>query len=162
MSRSAKLILGLTVLLACPDLGLDSRAQASFALAQGTRETDRPTCSLGFEFRLVLNGEGAEAPASLSSGAVRDEAPSLPEPEAPRKPELPGKPAPAHGDFQTNGASSGAGPSIGAGWGAGLSLLPPLRAQLLGAEVTERLFLANERLKPPPFASRLFRPPRAV
>jgi len=40
---------------------------------------------------------------------------------------------------------------------AGILLLASLP---LVAEEAERLFLSDERFKPPPFASRLFRPPR--
>ncbi len=160
MPRGAKLILGLLVLLAGPAVGLGGRVQASFALGQPAPE--RPKGSFGLEFELVLNGEQGE-PASSSGAAVREEVPSVPEPEAPSWPHRPGKPRPVPGDLQPSGTSSGAGsPSSGAGVAAGSSFLPPLSAQVFGAAVSGRLFLANERLKPPPFPSRLFRPPRAV
>jgi hypothetical protein len=210
LSRGVKLILGLTVLLVGPALGLGGRVQAGFALAHVVQVSDGPTCSfgpefelvlvlndegaemranaapaparsdrkthaasssagpvrdrpnrsVGFEFGLVLNGDGAQTPAGPASAAVCGDVPSMP--ESPSTPGLPGKPAPAYRNLQTNGTSTGAGTSAGADPGAGLSGLPPVRAQLLGADASELLFLVNERFRRPPFASRHFRPPRAV
>ncbi len=161
VSRSAKLILGLSVLLACPELGLGNRAQASFALAPLSREQDRPKCSLGFEFELVLNGEESkEIPGTTSAGAVRDEAPAAPGPAQPPTPrDLRGLFHVQDG-LQSNGASSSSpAPSSGPG-GSGLYLVPPQSAQVLGVEVSEFLFLTDNQFKPPAFPSRLFRPPR--
>jgi len=159
LSRGGKPILGLIVLLAWPLLGLGGRAQASFSLGQLSRESHRPKCSLGFEFELVLNGEEqTEAAHANSPGGMSGETPSVPEAD-PAQRGFPQRPLPRPSDLQT-GTSSGPAPSTGPGGGAGLSLFPPVPAPVLGHDVSGLLFLANERLKPPPFPSRLFRPPR--
>ena len=158
-SRGVKPILGLIVLLAWPCLGWGGRAEANFALGQFSHQPDRPGCAFGFEFALVLNGgDQAEASAAGSPGGTSADTPSVPEADPPLR-VFPRAPIPAHGDLQT-GASSGPAPPTGPGGGAGLSPLLPPHAPVLGREVSGLLFLANDRLRPPPFPSRLFRPPR--
>jgi hypothetical protein len=161
LSRAARLMLSLIVLLACSELGPAGRVQAGFALGRLTQEPEPPKYSFGLEFELVVNGEGAEAavPPATSAG-MSGEAPIANESDHPRPPDLPPGVIPAHGGFQSRGASSGAGPSTGSGGGTGLYLVVPASAQVLAGEASGRLFLADERWKPPPFASRLFRPPR--
>jgi len=159
--RGVKLIVGLIVLLAWPWLGCGGSAQASFSLGQHSRGPERPRCSFGFEFELVINGEEqAEAGDSNPSGGMSGEIPSVPDSDPLRQSVLPRAPIPAHDGPQTSGTSSGPAPPSGPGGGGGSCLLPPLGAPLLGREGSGLLFLANERLKPPPFPSRLFRPPR--
>jgi hypothetical protein len=151
-----KPILGLLVLLACPCLGLGGRAQAGFALGGSALAPERAPGSLGLEFQLVLNGgEPAEPEGPPTSAPAEEDAP-LPPGDSPRAPAAPVHLLPVPG-----GTSSGA-PSSGAGSGGGLSVILPSNPEALGGDPTGRLFLADERLHPPPFASRLFRPPRLV
>jgi len=62
------------------------------------------------------------------------------------------------GDSPSNGMSTTSSGSPG-GAGTGLLILPQQAAAPEPGRGT-RLLLADERLKPPPFSSRLFRPPR--
>jgi hypothetical protein len=63
-------------------------------------------------------------------------------------------------------ANSGVGSTSAPSGATGSHLAPSLGADppvgVLGGDHSERLFLADERFNPPPFPSRLFRPPRAV
>jgi hypothetical protein len=162
LSRVAKLILSLILLLACPELGPGGRVEGSFALGQSTREPDQPKGSFGFEFQLVVNGApGANTSAGCSPAGIRDDVLPVTEPKHSPPPGLPRKLIPAHAGLQTNGASPGAGSSAGQVPAAGSSFLPTMCTYVVGGEMCGLLFLADERFKPPPFPTRLFRPPRS-
>jgi hypothetical protein len=160
-SRAAKLFLVLLMLLLSPVLGPGGRVEASFALGQCTEEPDRGKCSFGFELERVLNGEEGVEDAAGPSVARRDnEAPCVKELNRPQGPRDPGESLMGQRLAQPGGASPGSGPSAGQGWGTGglLLLAPGIRER---EEGTALLFLADDRFKLPPFATRLFRPPRS-
>jgi len=160
-SRGLKPILGLIVLLAGPCLGLGGRAEASFALARSALAPERPPVSLGLEFQLVLNGEEPvepEAPCS-STSATSEPAPVAPG-ESPRPPARYHHILPVPTGL-SNGTSSAGSPPSGPGSGTGLIFILPSDCAMPGGGESGRLFLADERLNPPPFPSRLFRPPRS-
>jgi hypothetical protein len=158
-----KPILGLLVLLAGPCWGVGGRAEASFALGKSALAPERPPASLGFEFQLVLNGDKPvelEAPCS-STGTIQESIPFAPADPPCRAPIR-------HHDMLllpgglSNGASSAGSPSSSSSSATGLTFILPVGFGVLGGDQSVRLFLADERFNPPPFASRLFRPPRAV
>jgi len=162
LSRGVKPILGLIVLLAWPCLGLGGRAEASFALGGSALTPERSPGSPGFELQLVLNGDVAdEPPLTHSAAGMAKETLPLAPGDSPRAPSAPRDLLPVPGGPSTNGASTGT-PSAGPGSGATLSFILPLGSLVPGADPSGLLRLADERLKPPPFASRLFRPPRSV
>jgi len=161
LSRGAKLILGLIVLLAWPCLGWGSRVEASFALGRSVLPSERSASSPGFELQLVLNGgETSEPEVSYSSWGTGKETTPLEPHDSPRAP-LPPRDilSVLAGSFNT-GASSTSAPPVGPGSGAGLSFILPLGSLVSRASQSGLLFLADERLDSLPFASRLFRPPR--
>jgi hypothetical protein len=161
-SREMKLILALLVLLTWPCLGAGSRAQASFAFGRSALAPERIPGSPGFEFRLILSGDEPVEPdgAPPSSGLGEEITPVTPR-DASRGPAMPAHLFPIPGGFSTGTTSTGI-PSSGPGPGPGLPFVLPLGAETPRAGLTGLLFLANERFNPPPFASRLFRPPRLV
>jgi hypothetical protein len=63
-------------------------------------------------------------------------------------------------DAAHHGTSAPPGPSSGPGPGASLACLVSPSCWGLAPDAGQRLYLADERFKPPPFTSRLFRPPR--
>jgi hypothetical protein len=63
-------------------------------------------------------------------------------------------------DAAHHGTSAPPGPSSGQGPGASLACLASPSCWGLAPDAGRRLYLADERFKPPSFASRLFRPPR--
>jgi hypothetical protein len=147
----------LLVLLAWPWMGRGGSAHASFALRRLDSSSER-TLSAGFALFVTVDGEEAG-----SCGASFEDAD-----EGPRKqgahewadllsPALSAWPgfqtSSAPGGMSTSGSPSGPG---GPGPIAALTgNCPPL-----GLETAERLLLDDDRFNPPPFASRLFRPPR--
>jgi hypothetical protein len=64
----------------------------------------------------------------------------------------------------SNGGSAAGSSANGAGVGTSTSVscIVPADCALPGIDLTGKLFLADERLNPPSFASQLFRPPRVV
>jgi hypothetical protein len=155
-----KPILGLLVLLAWPCLGLGGRAQASFALGGSALAPERAPGSLGLEFQLVLNGgEPAEPEGTPSSSVPAEEATPFAPGDSPRAPAAPVHLLPIPGGLSTGTTASGP-PSSSAGSAGGLSIILPSNPAALGDDPSGRLFLADERFNPPPFPSRLFRPPR--
>jgi hypothetical protein len=160
LSREAKPILGLIVLLAWPCLGLGGRVEGSFALGNSALAPERPPNSLGYEFELVFNGDQpaeAERPCSKPCTA-KETAPLIPG-DSPRTP-VP------HSDLLlvpgglSHGGTSASSPSSGPSSGTGLTFILPVDFGVLGDQQSVRLFLADERFNPPPFAFRFFRPPR--
>lgn len=154
-----KPILGLIVLLTWPCLGLGGRAVAGFALGRTTPAAS-PSKPVRFQLTLVLNEDEGDPPAEQGSGGVEDEG-KTPQPmNAPSRyfpfrvifPALSG----LHGD---GGPSTGSTSSTSAG-GAGLPLIFTLVSLVSRDEGSRRLYLWDERIKPPAFASRWFRPPR--
>lgn len=151
-------MLGLTVLLAWPCLGLSGRAEASFALAPSKLTEDR---LLAAEFQHRLNSDKTDEHEEhgATGGRLIDE-------ERPFAPPCPTAPPrfrdlfPAYSGSQSQGASSTGGSPPGSGAGVGMPFILTFEALLAGAERGGRLFLADERFKPPPFTSRWFRPPR--
>jgi len=140
LSRVAKPLFGLIVLLACPWLGLGGSARAGFVITLGTTEA-------------------AFSDAS-SAGTAEEDRPGNPEWAwlASLPPQLlPAGPAP-QASSTTGGMTTSASPTE-AGGGGLVGLLMPDRLHLQEGEAG-LLFLGDERFKPPPFASRLFRPPR--
>ena len=63
-------------------------------------------------------------------------------------------------DGLSHGGSAGGSPASGAGTSPTPSGLVPADFALRGLDLAGKLFLADERCNPQPFASRLFRPPR--
>jgi len=161
LSRGVKPILGLIVLLAWPCLGWGGRAEASFALGRSALTPERAPGSPGFELRLVLNGDADESPVTHSSAGMAKETVPLAPGDSPRAPSPPRDLLPVPGGSPANGASTGT-PSAGPGSGTGLSFIMPLACLVPGTGPSGFLFLGDDRLDPPPSASRLFRPPRAV
>ena len=162
-SRGVKPILGLILLLAWPCLGLGSRVEASFALGRSALAPERSPGSLGFEFQLVLNGdEPAEPEGNCSStGMAKEPTPFAPG-DSPRESGQPLDILLIPGSL-ANGASSASSPSSsGSGSGANLSFILPSGVGMPEADPSGRLYLADDRLSPPPFATRFFRPPRVV
>jgi hypothetical protein len=158
-SRGVKPILGLIVLLAWPCLGLGSRAEAGFALEAATPTAERTPGSLGFEFHLILNGEEPAKPEETCSSTGSEKAPAPFTPgDAPRSPYRDLLLVP--GGLSNGASSAGSPPSTGPGSGPALSFVVPSGIGTTEADSSGRLFLADERIKPPPFDSRLFRPPR--
>jgi hypothetical protein len=160
-SRGLKPILGLIVLVAGPFLGLSGRAEAGFALGKSALAPERSPGSMGFEFQLVLNGDEPAEPEGTSrmTGTADETSPLVPC-------DPPRQPAP-HRDLLipgglSHGASSAGSPSPGPSSGTGLSFILPVDSGVSGGDLSGRLFLADERFNPPPFASRFFRPPRVV
>jgi hypothetical protein len=150
---------GLIVLLASSTLGLGGRVQANFALERPTRWPDQANCPLGFELVLVLRGEEPdEAPRVCSTGGMSAETSLEPIADLPQRPLLARRLNPADGNLRTG--DSGPAPPTGPGWGPGMCLLLPPSAPALAGPRSTRLFLAAQQFRPPPFASRLFRPPR--
>ena len=162
LSRGVKPILGLIVLLAGPCLGLGGRVEASFALGKSALAPERSPGSLGFEFQLVLNGDEPAEPEvpCPTTGTAKEPAPFMPG-DSPRAP-VPHRDLLLVPGGLTNGASSTGSPSSGPGSGTGLTFILPVDFGVFGDSQSVRLVLADERFNPPPFASRLFRPPRAV
>jgi hypothetical protein len=139
--RRIRRILPLVVLLAWPCLGLGGSARAGFAL--------------------VLAVDGAELEKSSESSSSGGADPSK-NGRDPAFAELFRRLTPAWQGLQSSSSSSGTSspsPTSGSG-GSGLVGTLTQDCPLTGFEESERLFLADERFKPPPFASRLFRPPR--
>jgi hypothetical protein len=162
-SRGLKPILGLIVLLAGPCWGLGGRAEASFALGKSALAPERSPGSLGFEFQLVLNGDQPaepEVPSSTSTNTARQPTPGMPG-DSPHTP-VPQRDLLLVPVDLSHGSSSTGSPSPGSGSGTGLTFILPVDFWILGNDPAGRLFLADERFHPPPFASRLFRPPRVV
>lgn len=152
LSRPAKPLLGLVVLLAFPWLGLGSSARASFVVGQFG--SDRAKSSA-----VPLDNEGTGCGTSSARTGHEDR---------PGEEESPWANSPsrwllaAWPGLQTGSSTGGAsapGSASGPG-GAGLVGILTLASPSLGPEGAERLFLCDERFKPPPFCSRLFRPPR--
>jgi len=140
LSRVAKPLFGLIVLLACPWLGASARA--------------------GFALVVPFDGEQTGCGAALWGDTGDEDRPS--NEGSPWAAPLPAKVLLAWSGLQTGsgaGSTSTSGPTAGAG-GTGLAgiLAPNSSPPLAGGG--SLLFLADERFKPPPFASRLFRPPR--
>jgi hypothetical protein len=156
-----KPILGLIVLLAWPCLGMGSRVEAGFALGRSAFILERSAGSLGVEFQLVLNGDEPAEPEETTTSAAGNETPPPSPRDTPRAPgrqvALPSGP----GGASPGGSTAGSPPS-GPGSGTGLTFILSSDFSVQGADPSGRLFLADERLKEPPFASRLFRPPRDV
>jgi hypothetical protein len=161
--RRVKPILSLIVLLAWPCLGLGGRADASFALAASALE---PRCCLGqpgFELQLALHHDTTENPVVSAAGSAGREEPTWP------------APGPSHwdwfllnycflalGDLPINGSSCAGFPSAGSSSVPGMTCILLSASAVPTAEGAGWLFLADERFKPPPFASRRFRPPRST
>jgi hypothetical protein len=154
-----KQLLGLFVLLIWPCLGLGSRAEASFALTPPAQK--RTPGWLGVEVRLYLNGDETEQPgAAPGNGPREDPSPITPNDAHLRLRLLRDLLAVPCGP-QGEGSSSSGSSSPGSGSGSGMSCLClPLGSAGPQTEPSARLFLADERYRPPSFASRLFRPPR--
>jgi len=155
-----KLGLCLLVLLSTPFTGLVSRAEASFMLRPtAAAEVIDPSGWLEPLLRLDSSwqGEPVSGPPASSTG----EAPLVPaEEEGSRNPQLPRTFTPAYPDLQHGGSMSTDSAPSGFGAGGGLYPLTTSSDNLAGPNASERLFLAEDRQKPPPFSSRLFRPPR--
>ena len=160
-TRGVKPILGLIVLLAWPCQGVGSRAEAGFALANSPPTAECSPGSLGFEFHLILNGDEPAKPQETcsSTGTATEPAPFAPG-ESPRSPYRDLLLAP--GGVSNGTSSAGSPSSSGPGSGMGLSFIPPSDLGMSEADSSGRLYLADERLEPPPFATRHFRPPRVV
>jgi hypothetical protein len=159
LSRVAKPLFGLTVLLACPWLGLGSSARACFVLGQFASPLERAKLSGDLALVVPLDAEETGS-GGASSGGMGDEDRRSNE-GSPGPANLPRQVSPAW-RFPTGsvaGGTSSSGPTPGAG-AAGLVGILTLAARPLGVDGADRLFLRDERFKPPPFASRLFRPPR--
>jgi len=140
LSRVAKSLIGLLVLLAWPCLGLGGSARAAFVITLGADEA------------LV---SGASSGGAGEEGGSRDTG-------TPGRASLPRHLVPAGPSFQpssTAGGTTSSGPGAGPGGPGlvGLLIADSPRLQSVGTGI---LFLSDERFKPPPFASRLFRPPR--
>jgi len=149
------------VLLAWPLLGPGSRAEAGFALERSALTAGQTTGSLGVEFQMVLNGGAPAEPErnDFAGDEAQESIRSLPA-EAPFGPT---QPLDLLAAFASPTGGAPAGPSsAGSGPVAGLTFVLPLGVELVSVLRSGRLFLADERLNPPPFASRLFRPPRMV
>jgi hypothetical protein len=159
-SRSAKLILGVILLLAGPLGGLGGRVQAGFALEQRLSGPDRSPSPFGLALVLIMNGEDeAKSAVCASPAQTKDEGAIVSERQAPQRRRMPCALPPAPGDCQTKGASSGAGRSTGPGGRIPLSPSPPQHAPTSMGEESG-LCLADERCGPALFPARLFRPPR--
>jgi len=149
-SRVAKPLFGLIVLLAWPWLGLGGSARACFVLGPLAAPPERESSSAG----LALDG-------TLDSGA-RYDATADAERQSPKGSSWWANLSPAWHGLQTGAATGGMSPFESAPGAGGPGLVGILAPDFPpdGGEKAERLFLGDERFKPPPFASRLFRPPR--
>jgi hypothetical protein len=148
-----------TLLLTCPWLGGGNRAEGCFALSQSAAGPHQSRTAFTSELQPALSADSAPAAGtSISSSARTGESPPerpTPEEHEDRVPTLWSLVT-----SQTGGASSsGAGPT-GAGSGACQSGILPLDPQMPKDTLASSLCLAESRFKPPPFCSRLFRPPR--
>jgi hypothetical protein len=142
---SGGLRLGVGLLALLTWLGPVSSAEAGLAFNRGAFEPAWPW-SAGADGMLAQARQSPDA--SKSSGAPTEgQSPAPIPPPGPFPATQPGTSAPS-------GGPTGGGATLGS------SCLPPPSAWRLAAEAVGQLFLADERLKPPPFASRLFRPPR--
>jgi len=154
-----KPILGLLMLLAWPCLGLGSRVEASFALSP--ERLKRTSGSPGAEIRLYLNSDEMEQFGTGPGTGPRDDSIPITPNDAPLRLKLLRGFLAVPCTSQGEGSSSSSSSSSGSGSGSGLSFLCLLLSSAgPPAETSERLFLADERYKLPPFASRWFRPPR--
>jgi hypothetical protein len=146
--RLRKPLLGLIALLACPWAGLSGRADASFQLGQPAE-----------------GATGALFDAYSPSGEARGTAAQeLTEDPAPGRAPLPNKqrPGPVRVDLQQNGGatSSDSSSSGGPGSGVGTPYSEGMGLQIASKKASGSLILAEQHLRPGPFGSRLFRPPR--
>jgi hypothetical protein len=158
LSRVAKPLLALIVLLAW--LGLGDSARASFVIRQRTSSPKRVQTSAGFTLVVMLDEEES-GPSELPADGTSDQDRSRNEGNPWAAP-LPGPLLLAWSGVQTGsgaGSTSTSGPTSTPG-GVGLTAILDPNSTAPPAEGANLLFLAEERFKPPPFASRLFRPPR--
>ena len=163
MFRGVKPILGLIVLLAWPCLGLGSRVEAGFALERSTLTPERSSGSLGFEFQLVLNGdEPTEPDRSCSTTATTKEPTPITPGDSPREPGRPLDILLLPGNLANGTSCAGSPSTTGPGSGLSLSFILPSGIGMPNDSASGRRYLADDRLDPPPFATRFFRPPRVV
>jgi len=152
LSHVAKPLFGLIVLLALPLLGLGGSARASFVVGQFG--ADRAKSS-----NVPLDAEGAGC-GGASSASGHEDRPG--DEESPSAKLLSRRLLAAGQGLQTGSSAGGASaPSAPSGPGGSgpVGILTP-NAPPPGEEGADLLFLGDERFKPPPFSSRLFRPPR--
>lgn len=148
MRSRLRSLLPLTVLVAGPLLGLGGRAQAGYV----------PQTSLSVGTHADLFGV---ADAEETESAAADVA--LPGDDLPTRFEPPGLPLQESPSFGLIPSGAGSQPSPGAGSGAAGSGHVFAVAALPAADppaLVGVLFLESSAHRPPPFPSRLFRPPR--
>ena len=145
LPRDMKHLAPLLVLLACPFLGQGGRAEAGFTVGQLQVVTQGDSNALSFELTPALGGEPRQDTSSAERSAPRFDWPLE---------KSPGN----NGPEACEGMSSA--PSAGPSAPGGMPLAASVDKEPPEGTATGRLFLCNERFKPPPFASRWFRPPR--
>src|SRR5262245_22837576 len=148
-----KLFLGSLALLAWPWLGGGGRAGAGFTPGQLVLVSDNDTNTFTFGLRPALTRDQRHD-VTLGMGSE-----AAPPPGRPNSPWLPDRDHKPGGPEAAEGMSSQ--PPSGSSGGGGQFAALPENAAPEGA-ATGRLFLLVKRYKAPPFASRLFRPPRVV
>jgi hypothetical protein len=161
MLDAVKPAIGQIVLLACLMLGSGGRVEAAFAVECSALTGEKAAGSLGVEFQMVLNGESPVEPdrGDLGAGRVPEGIPASPA-DTPFLPPQPLDLLVLGGSL--SGAASSDSSSFGPGSATGLSCILHRGVEISGLVRSGHLFLVEERLNPPPFASRLFRPPRLV
>jgi hypothetical protein len=135
-------ILRLVLLLTWLCLGMVGSARAGFALV------------------LTTGAEEIGNSGAFTGNAGHDE--RLENERVPEHTALPRRLSTAWPGLPTTSSSGGMSSSSpgSAPGGSGLIGALTVACPPLGAEAAERMFLVDERFKPPPFSSRLFRPPR--
>jgi hypothetical protein len=159
-SRVAEPLFGLIVLLAWPWLGLGDSARAGFVLRQRASSPELANPSAEFALIVTLDGEEAGASGAPSGGTGGEDGSG--DEGSPWSASLPRQLLLSWPGVQTGPGAGGTSPSrpaSGPGGSGLVGILAP-NAPPPGAEGPNLLFLGDERFKPPPFASRLFRPPR--
>jgi len=159
LSRVAKPLIALIVLLAGPCLGPGGSARAGFVLGQRASSFERPNSSAGFALIVTLDAEEAGA-GGAGSGSGNEDRPR--DNGNPWLASLPQQLFLAWDGLQAGSAAGGtptSGPAPGTSGPGLVGMLTP-GSPPPPAERADLLFLVDQRFKPPPFALRVFRPPR--
>jgi len=134
-------------------------ARACFVVGPLNSSPERAKALVGLALVAPFDEEDAPEGGTTSGGKGDEDRPR--NEGAPWVDDLPRQHPAWHGlqTSSTAGASTASGPASGPGV-SGLMFVLASGPALLGAERAEALFLVAKRFTPPPFASRLFRPPR--